>query len=136
MICDFKEEKYLSDLTGEKYIQYCKKVHRFFPSIKHLSQSSLRKIVNLKEAFSTNEKRGLWSWPILAVVLESFQEWLIFEETIFAEPIEISGKLLYTPPPDPQEIEFSLFSLISTILPPRVLTTSLGSSKIRHHLPR
>ena len=84
-----KEEKHLSKTAGEKYDRYCKRIHRFFPSIRLLPQASLRKVVNLKEAFSTNEKWGLWVWPLLAIVLESFQEQLVFEQTILSQTITI-----------------------------------------------
>ena len=84
-----KEEAYLLKIGGEKYARYCKRVQRIFPSLRHLPQARLRRVVNLQEAFSTNEKRGLWIWPILAVVLESFQEWLVFEETIPSQTVKI-----------------------------------------------
>ena len=84
-----KEEKYLSKLDGEKYDRYCKRIHRFFPSIRHLPQARLRKVINLKEAFSTTEARGLWGWPLLAVLLESLQEQIIFEQTILSQTITI-----------------------------------------------
>ncbi len=84
-----KEEAYLLKIGGDGYTRYCKRVRRIFPSLRHLPQARLRRVIKLKEAFSTNEKRGLWSWPILAVVLESFQEWLIFEQTILSQTIKI-----------------------------------------------
>lgn len=84
-----KEEAYLLKIGGDNYSRYCKRVSRIFPSLRHLSRARLRKVIKLKEAFSTNEKRGLWGWPILAVILESFQEWLIFEETIPSQTIKI-----------------------------------------------
>jgi len=84
-----KEEAHLLKIGGEGYARYCRRVQRIFPSLRHLPQARLRRVIKLKEAFSTNEKRGLWSWPILAVVLESFQEWLVFEETIPSQTIKI-----------------------------------------------
>lgn len=84
-----KEEAYLLKIGDEGYARYCKRVPRIFPSLRHLPQARLRRVINLKEAFSTKEKRGLWSWPILAFILESFQEWLIFEQTIPSQTIKI-----------------------------------------------
>ena len=84
-----KEEAYLLKIGDDSYTRYCKRVPRIFPSARHLPQARLRRVINLKEAFSTNEKWGLWSWPILAVALESFQEWLVFEETIPSQTVKI-----------------------------------------------
>jgi len=84
-----KEEKYLSRLAGEKYGRYCKRINRLFPSMRHLSHARLRKVINLNEAFSTKEKRGLWTWPLLAVFLESFQEQIIFKETNIMQTVMI-----------------------------------------------
>jgi protein-S-isoprenylcysteine O-methyltransferase Ste14 len=77
-----KEEAFLGKLNERRYKAYCKKVPRIFPAIDQMGKFNIKKIVNLKEAFSTKEKRGLWGWPILAVLLESFQEQLVFGETI------------------------------------------------------
>jgi len=84
-----KEEAYLLKMGGDSYTRYCKRVQRIFPSMRHLSRARLRRVIKLKEVFSTNEKRGLWCWPILAFILESFQEWLIFEETIPSQTLKI-----------------------------------------------
>jgi len=84
-----KEEKYLTKLAGEQYLRYCKRVGKFFPSLRHLPKAQLRKVINLKEAFSTNEKRGLLAWPVLAVALESFQEQLVFEQTVLSQTLTV-----------------------------------------------
>jgi protein-S-isoprenylcysteine O-methyltransferase Ste14 len=83
------EEKCLSELAGEKYDRYCKRVRKLFPSLRYLPKAQLGKVVNLKEAFSTHEKRGLWFWPILAVILESFQEQLVFEQTVLSQTLMV-----------------------------------------------
>ena len=57
--------------------------------MRHLPKAQLRKVVNLKEAFSTHEARGLWGWPILAVVLETFQEKLVFEQTLLSQTLMV-----------------------------------------------
>ncbi len=84
-----KEEAYLGKMAKKTYADYCEKVPRIFPSLKQLREAKLGKIINLKEAFSTKEKRGLWAWPVLAVLLESFQEQLVFGETIPSHTIMI-----------------------------------------------
>ena len=84
-----KEEAHLLKIGGDKYTRYCKRVQRIFPSLRHLPQARLRRVIKLKEAFSTNERRGLWIWPIFAIALESFQEWLVFEETILSQTVTI-----------------------------------------------
>lgn len=84
-----KEEEYLLKLAGDRYERYCKRINRIFPSIRHLPKARLRKVINLKEAFSTKERRGLWIWPLLALLLESFQELLVFEETFIKQTLTI-----------------------------------------------
>jgi len=73
-----KEEKVLNEQFGEKYAEYSKKVPRVFPSLKSLNKVKTNDIFNLNEMFSTNEKRGLAGWLALAVILETFQELLVF----------------------------------------------------------
>lgn len=84
-----KEESYLGELAGRRYKAYCKKVPRLFPSIAMMGKAHLKDLIDLNEAFSTKEARGLWGWPLLAVLLESFQEQLVFHQTILAHTIMI-----------------------------------------------
>ena len=84
-----KEEAFLEKLADKRYKAYCRKVPRIFPSIETLGKGKLKEVVNLKEAFSTKEKRGLWGWPLLAILLESFQEQLVFGETILSHTVMI-----------------------------------------------
>ncbi|MCK5013626.1 MAG: isoprenylcysteine carboxylmethyltransferase family protein [Candidatus Omnitrophica bacterium] len=84
-----KEEEFLEKLAEKRYKAYCRKVPRIFPSVEMMGKFDIKKIVNLEEAFSTKEKRGLWGWPLLAVLLESFQEQLVFGETIPSHTIMI-----------------------------------------------
>ena len=88
-----KEEAYLGELFGEKYVQYCKKTPRVFPSIKECFSVKIKEIVNAKDLFSTKEKRGLLIWPLLAVVLEYFQEKVVFKS---ADLNQIVGVFLWT----------------------------------------
>ncbi|MBN1870098.1 MAG: isoprenylcysteine carboxylmethyltransferase family protein [Candidatus Omnitrophica bacterium] len=84
-----KEEAFLEKLDSRRYQAYCRKVPRIFPSIALMGKAGLKEFIDLKEAFSTKEQRGLWGWPLLAVLLESFQEQLVFEETIPSHTIMI-----------------------------------------------
>ena len=59
-----KEEQYLGKQFGEAYQKYCAEVPRAIPSSEGMMRMRMKSVINLKEAFSTNEKRGLWAWPI------------------------------------------------------------------------
>lgn len=83
------EEKYLREEFGKQYEDYCAKVPRVFPRFQLLSQIKLREIVNFEEAFNTQEKYGLVGWPILAVLLETLQEKIIFHSTSVERTVTI-----------------------------------------------
>ena len=74
-----EEEKHLEKMFGEEYIKYCKKVPRVFPKFKNYSKMNLKKTLPWDELWNTKEKRGLVGWPVLAVLLETFQEKIIFD---------------------------------------------------------
>ena len=76
-----KEEEFLTKSFGETYKTYCRKVPRLFPKISKMLKAKTREIFNFDEMFSTKESRNLWTWPLLAFVLESLQEILIFGGT-------------------------------------------------------
>jgi protein-S-isoprenylcysteine O-methyltransferase Ste14 len=84
-----KEESHLSGLFGGEFAAYCQRTPRLFPSAPYLlpagrpgiKRVKVREIFNLKEAFSTKERRGLPTWPALAVGLEAFQEYVVFGRT-------------------------------------------------------
>ncbi len=84
-----KEEKFLGKLAPKTYTAYCAKVPRIFPSLKQIKKFKINKVVDVKESFSTKEARGLWGWPLLAVVLESLQEKIVFGETAFSHTIMV-----------------------------------------------
>ena len=73
-----KEEEHLGQLFGADYAAYCQKTPRLFPSPKMIGRIKIKEVLNLKEALSTKEKRALLGWPLLAVVLETFQESVVF----------------------------------------------------------
>jgi protein-S-isoprenylcysteine O-methyltransferase Ste14 len=84
-----KEEKFLGEMFQDEYRKYCAKVPRIFPNLKMAATTKTREIIDLNEAFSTKETGGLFGWPILAVILESFQEMVIFGHTDIARTLVI-----------------------------------------------
>lgn len=83
-----EEEGRLSESFGEGFAAYCQKTPRLFPSLpclpagrQNVKEIKIRDIFNLKEAFSTTERRGLVAWPALAIGLETFQESVVFGGT-------------------------------------------------------
>ena len=67
-------------VLNKEYENYCKNVPRVFPKIRDCLNANLRDVMNLDEAFSTKEKRGLIFWPLLAVGLETIQEVFIYTQ--------------------------------------------------------
>ncbi len=84
-----KEEALLTEVFGKEYKSYCHKVPRVFPSCKQILKFKLKDVINIEEAFSTKEKRGLIGWPVLAVLMESFQEIFIFKGTDIGQTLLI-----------------------------------------------
>ena len=82
-----KEEAFLGAAFGNEYKSYCAKVPRFFSSLKNLSDDTRPAIFNWHEIFSTKEKNGLVIWPILAVLLESIQEKIVFGRVDISQTI-------------------------------------------------
>ncbi|OGW98216.1 MAG: hypothetical protein A2Z81_02575 [Omnitrophica WOR_2 bacterium GWA2_45_18] len=77
------EEEFLSRTFGDEYKAYMNKVPAIFPSLKKKERVKIKEVFNKEELFITKEKRGLIGWPILALVLETFQEKLVFGATDF-----------------------------------------------------
>jgi len=75
-----KEELFLQQAFSNTYREYCSRTPRLFPSIFPFLQGKkvLSDTCNLEEAFSTKEKRGLFFWPLLAIVMETLQEVVVF----------------------------------------------------------
>jgi protein-S-isoprenylcysteine O-methyltransferase Ste14 len=73
-----KEETYLKKIFGEKYENYCRQVPRFFPSLKASLNIKMSKVFPWNICWSTKERLGLLGWPLLAVILEIFQEWVVY----------------------------------------------------------
>jgi len=83
------EEKFLKEKFGEEYENYCQKVSRIFPNMEVMLNIKIDQVFDLKVAFNTKEKRGLLVWPLLALLLESLQESLVFGQTDFLNSIYI-----------------------------------------------
>lgn len=73
-----QEEKILQEKFGKDYEQYTKKVPRLFPRFKSLINAHMKDLFPKEETWSTQEKWGLYGWPVVAVILELLQEKLIF----------------------------------------------------------
>ena len=75
------EEEHLKESFGREFEEYCARVPRTFPKFQQLRKTQVREIVDLKQALSTKDKYGLIGWPVLAVVMESVQEKIVFGST-------------------------------------------------------
>ena len=91
-----KEEKFLTKTFGQEYEDYCRKVPRFFPSFQNLDVNP-RELMNKEELFSTKEKFGLLTWPLLALALETFEDVSIFGITDLHQTVVVflSAVLVY-----------------------------------------
>ena len=73
-----KEEDCLHKMFGKTFEGYIHKVPRMFPKLKTLLKMNLKRTFPEAVLWTTKEKWGLVGWPVLAMVLESFQEKLVF----------------------------------------------------------
>lgn len=76
-----KEETKLTEVFGQAYRDYLKRVPRAFPTPVTVKGIKFTKAFPKEVLANTQEKRGLWAWPLLAVLLESLQEKLVFGST-------------------------------------------------------
>ena len=86
-----KEEKHLEELFGEEYKDYCKKTPRLFPKIKKMKSLKFSQTFPWDIAWSTKEKRGLFLWPILGIVLETFQQQVVLRQTNMGQTVMIAA---------------------------------------------
>jgi protein-S-isoprenylcysteine O-methyltransferase Ste14 len=86
-----KEEALLQKRFGQEYEQYCKNTPRIFPSVKKALQVRTRDIFNLKELFSTEEKKLLIFVPVGMIILETFQELVVFGVTNMRMTVNVLG---------------------------------------------
>ncbi len=75
------EEKLLTQMFGKKYEDYCRQVPRIFPNVALAMKLPISELINPNEMFSTKEKRGLWSWPLLAFACETVKEYFVYGAT-------------------------------------------------------
>jgi len=86
-----QEEKVLKEKFGLGYEEYCKKTPRIFPSVRKAFEVKLRDVFNLKEAFSTEERNLLFVAPAIIIILETFQELMVFGSTDLRVTTNIFG---------------------------------------------
>lgn len=82
-----KEEGLLEKNFGQGYKDYCQRVPRLFPRFRILNNDDLKRNFPLKEAFNTQEAKGLWGWIFLALITELAKEALIFGNTNFSNTL-------------------------------------------------
>jgi protein-S-isoprenylcysteine O-methyltransferase Ste14 len=92
------EEKHLKKMFGKVYENYCQRVPRFFPPLRELWKMNVRKIFSWQETWSTKERYGLFSWPALAVIMESVQQRIVFGSIDLGQTLIIllGSALLFT----------------------------------------
>lgn len=73
-----REERQIGDHLGKEYSHYCKKTPRIFPGISQYKNFKTKEVLNLQEAFSTNEQGNLYGWVLLAIIIKFFQETIVY----------------------------------------------------------
>ena len=84
-----KEEGYLKKSFGKTHEEYTRKVSRIFPNRDSLKRVKFQQAFPSNFLWTTKEKWGLAGWPVLAVLLESFQEKVVFGFTDLGQTIYI-----------------------------------------------
>ena len=84
-----QEETQLNELFGEEYRRYRNKVPRIFPRRGDLRRVDFAGTFPWVCVWNTNEKRALGLWPVMAVLLETFQERVVFGITDIGDTIKI-----------------------------------------------
>ncbi len=72
------EEKILAENFPQAYERFAAKVPRMFPKIDGWLKMDFRKTFPQDVLWTTKEKWGLVAWPVVAAVLESLQEKLVY----------------------------------------------------------
>jgi len=75
------EEEHLEKMFGESYKNYCRNVPRIFPDLTKARKMKFAEIFPFEELWTTQEKNGLAFWPFWAVLLETFQENVVFKHS-------------------------------------------------------
>jgi len=84
-----REEGFLKETFGKSYVEYTRKVARLFPNIKSLKNARFQHTFPREFLWTTKERWGLLGWPLLAVLLESFQEKIVFGATDLSQTLYI-----------------------------------------------
>jgi len=71
-----KEENHLQERFGDAYESYAEMIPAIFPKWLDFRKKAWNQIFPIQEIWKTDEKRGLVLWPLLAVFLEIFQEYM------------------------------------------------------------
>lgn len=73
-----KEEEHLNSVFGPVYREYCLNIPPFFPSVKRFWKRKFSEIFPYQELWTTQEKYGLMTWPVLVFLVEIFKETILF----------------------------------------------------------
>ncbi|MCA9400095.1 MAG: isoprenylcysteine carboxylmethyltransferase family protein [Candidatus Omnitrophica bacterium] len=76
-----KEEAFLEKHFESEFSKYKSQVPRVWPHLDDIPKIRTRQVFNLEECFSTKEQLGLLTWPVLAILLETVQEYFIYGGT-------------------------------------------------------
>jgi hypothetical protein len=85
------EEEHLGKLFGQAYEDYKQKVPPMFPTFDKLRRMKIQDVLPLKEAWNTKEKRGLITWPLLALFLEVIKDKLLVGHWDVAQSLLVFG---------------------------------------------
>lgn len=74
-----REEDFLGKAFGENYREYCQRVPRLFPRGKDLLSLEMKKVFPWDLAWTTKEKGGILPALVGVLVLETFQQKIVFK---------------------------------------------------------
>ncbi len=83
------EERHLRDIFGASFETYVQKVPLAYPRLADLKKAKMSEVFPPGEIWDTKERRGVFTWPLLAVILETFQEKIVFGFTNLGQTISI-----------------------------------------------
>ncbi len=69
-----KEQEFLLKSFGQSYADYCKKVPAFIPTWKSIASVHFNEVFPWKHLWTTKEKFGLLSWPLLNLLIWFLQQ--------------------------------------------------------------
>lgn len=89
-----KEETHLQKVFGKAYADYCQRVPRFIPSWERLMKMDFQHTCPKKEVWSTKEKRTLYGWPVLVVIIGSLKQKIVFGRADIGMTLALVGAAL------------------------------------------